>query len=403
MQRRALIVAGAAGAHETVANTLGRFGINEIVDSPTIDMAIETLKREHYDLIVLPLQEITQLHLAALDREIRRGRFTFVIGTAPRSDPDLILRALRAGIHEFLVYPPEPTEFAAAVDRLMRRNPRESKRGEVYALFNSKGGLGTTTIAVNLAAAFARNNPQARVALVDLVVEGGDVRVFLNLRPAYHLGDLIEKLDRVDADLLYSLLTPREGGVWVLPGPDSPEFDDLLDSQTITTMIEHLRSHFAFTVLDCEHHMSERTVAALDQADRILLVTQLTIPALRSVQRSLALFRRLGYPDEKMCVIVNRYHAARRARSGEVLSLKDATDVLKFPIAFTLPNDYRIATQALNLGVPVGEVGEESQLATDFRQLAAKLGGSEPIAEEPLSQNSTSAKLGRLFGRRKGA
>jgi pilus assembly protein CpaE len=286
-----LIVAGAAGPHEAAANILGRFGLNDIEDSPNVDQAIEALRRVHYDLIILPLQDITQLQLAALDREIRRGRFTFIIGTAPKSDPDLILRAMRAGIHEFLVYPPDPTELAAAVDRLMRRNPSDGKRGEVYAVFNSKGGLGTTTIAVNLAAAFARNNPQARVALVDLVVEGGDVRVFLNLRPAYHLGDLIEKLDRVDADLLYSLLTPREGGVWVLPGPDSPEFDDLLDSQTITTMIEHLRSHFAFTVLDCEHHMSERTVSALDLADRILLVTQLTVPALRSVQRSLSLFR----------------------------------------------------------------------------------------------------------------
>ena len=402
MQRRALIVAGSAGPHETAASVLGRFGLNDIEDSPNVDSAIDALRREHYDLIIIPLQDITQLQLAAMDREIRRGRFTFVIGTAPKSDPELILRAMRAGIHEFLVYPPDPTELAGAVDRLMRRNPSDGKRGEVYAIFNSKGGLGTTTIAVNLASAFASNNPQSRVALVDLVVEGGDVRVFLNLKPAYHLGDLIEKLDRVDADLLYSLLTPREGGVWVLPGPDSPEFDDLLDSQTITTMIEHLRSHFAFTVLDCEHHMSERTVAALDQADRILLVTQLTVPALRSVQRTLALFRRLGYPDEKMCVVVNRYHAARRARSGEVLSLKDASDVLKFPISFTLPNDYRTATQALNLGVPVGEVGEPSKLATDFRQLAAKLGGSEPV-EEPDTQHGAGATVRRLFGRRKGA
>jgi Flp pilus assembly CpaE family ATPase len=86
-----------------------------------------------------------------------------------------------------------------------------------------------------------------------------------------------------------------------------------------------------------------------------------------------------------------------------VLSLKDAADVLKFPISFTLPNDYRIATQALNLGVPVGEVGEESKLATDFRQLAAKLGGLEPVIESATGQSTASSTLGRLFGRRKGA
>ena len=132
---------------------------------------------------------------------------------------------------------------------------------------------------------------------MDLVVAGGDVRILLDLKPVYDMGDLVEKLDRIDSDLLHSLLTPSVGGVWALPSPDDAELDTVLDSNAVSAVIEHLKGDFAFTVLDCEHHLSERTLAALDAADRVVIVTELNVPALRSAQRTLALCRRLGLPQ----------------------------------------------------------------------------------------------------------
>src|SRR5574340_392779 len=266
-QRRALIVAGAAG--EDADSVLARFGFAQSEGASSLAAAVEQMHASHYDLVILPLQDLEAVHHASLELEIRKSASTFFIGTAPKPDPDLILRAMRTGVHEFLVYPPDAKDLSAAVDRLMRRNRSEQRRGRVFAVYSAKGGVGTTFIAVNLAHALARIHKDARVALADLVVSNGDVRVMLDLKPAYDLGSLVEKLDRVDAELLYSLLTPHAGGVWALPGPDNPEYEEVIDAATVTTIVEHLRAHFAFSVLDCEHHLSERTLAARSEERRV--------------------------------------------------------------------------------------------------------------------------------------
>jgi pilus assembly protein CpaE len=391
--RKALIVAGAAGSGD-VAGILNRFGFGPPADAPSINAAIARLADDAYDLVILPLQDVDAVQLAALDREIRRGRFMSVVGTAPRADTELILRAMRAGIQEFVIYPPEPQDLTAAVDRLMRRQQVEVRRGHVAAVYSSKGGLGNTSLAVNLAYGFAHNHPDARVSVADLVVAGGDVRVFLNLKPSYDLGDLVAKADRVDADLMYSLLTPCPGGVWALAASDKPELDDVADASAITMIVQQMQAHFAFTVLDCEHYMNERTLAAMDAADTILLVTQLTVPALRSTQRTLAICRRLGYPESKLCVIVNRYP------SGEILTLADAADVLKCEIFWKLPNDYRASALALNKGVPVYDVDPRSKLAWSYQQLAAKLGGALRGGVDNTNGRGGS-RLRQLFGLKK--
>ena len=396
-QRKALIVGGAAGAPDAAKAVLTRFGFGEPSASLDVGTALSELQHQTYDLLVLPLQDVDSLQMAAIERALRAGRLGFALGTAPRAEPDLILRAMRSGIQEFLVYPPDPKDLATALDRLMRRVSGTGQRGVVYALYSGKGGVGTTSIAANLAHALAKGHKDSRVSIADLVVTDGDIRVFLNLKPAYDLGDLVKKLDRVDAELLYSLMTPYREGIWALPGPDNPELDDLLDGSTISTIIEQLRSHFAFTVLDCEHHMSERTLAAMDIADRILLVTQLNVPALRSTQRSLAICRRLGYANEKMCVVVNRY------QSGEVLTLNDATDVLKCEVFWKLPNDYRTAAGALMKGIPVAEFDASSKLAWSYGQLAAKLAGVGEVARNGAHRAGGVRSLRTLLGMKKRA
>ena len=399
MAREALLVAKAAGPEYAAGEVLARFGFTKVHSAETVAQAIEQLRQKHVDLVVLPLDGVADLQLATLEREIRRERYTAVIGTAPKQEPEVMLRAMRAGIQEFLVSPPDPKDFAAAVDRLMRRTQASAENGEVIAVYSAKGGLGVSSVATNLAFGFAKNHPGARTALADMVVGAGDVRVLLNLNPSYDLGDLVAKIDRVDAELLNSLLTPTSAGVWVLPAPDQPEADDAVDANTVTMVIQHLRHNFAFTVLDCEHYLNERTLSALDAADRLVLVTHLIVAALRSTQRTVNLCRRLGYPNEKLCIVVNRW------QSGEVLSPSDAEDVLKAEIFFKLPNDYRVASGALTNGKPISEFEPTSKLAYAYTQLAAKLGGGDHIKTNGAAahQNGSSggSRLKNLFARKR--
>jgi pilus assembly protein CpaE len=387
--RTALIVAGAGGPADVINGLLERFGFGLPVAAPTLAAALARLRTERVDLLVVPVQDLGGVELATLERELRKQRAMYVIGTAPTTDSQLILRAMRAGIHEFLVYPPDPKDMASAVDRLMRRTQGDSKSGMTIAVYSAKGGVGTTSVAVNVAFALAKNRRSDRVALVDMVAGNGDVRVMLNLTPAYDMGDLVKKIDQIDGDLLHSLLTPCPGGVWVLPSSDDPELADTLDAAATAGILDQLDSHFAFTVVDCEHHISERTLGVLDAADQILLVTQLSVPALRGAQRTLGLCRRLGYGDDKVRVVVNR------DKSAEVMTLADAAKALGRAIFCALPNDFRTCAAALTKGQSVTDYDPSSALASSYAQLVARLASLVPAPIVPGRASGNGAHASR--------
>lgn len=389
-QRKALIIGEAVGDHEKAVDVLARFGFKVVEESPTLSAATMSLRNDHYDLVIVPVDKLSSVEMALLEREIRREQ-AMLIGTAPKADPDLILRGMRAGVQEFLVSPPAQTDFAAAIDRLVRRTTTETQRGLVTAVYSSKGGLGTSTVALNLAYAYAKNHPDRRVALADFVIGSGDVRVMLDLKPAYDIGDLVMKVDRVDEELLFAVLTATAGGVWVLPASEKEEVGDMLDATASASILNHLRAHFN-VVVDCEHHMSDRTLSAFDAADRIVVVTQLTVPALRAAKRSIELCERLGYPDSKLFVVVNRFH------SGDVVTPADAKDVLGRDIFWKIPNDYRAFSDALTRGRPITDRDANSSLGKAFTQLAAKLGGtSEGEGQNGAATPSGGTRISRIL------
>ena len=396
MQRRALIVANAAGPPEAVAAALARFGFSRTAHASDRENALAEMRDGHFDLVVFPVDSITPAELLALEREIRKDPATSVIATALSADSDLIVRSMRAGVHEFLLYPPKPEELAGSVERLMRRTRVEAEHGELIAVHSGKGGLGSTSIAINLAQASGALRKDVRAAVVDLVLSGGDVRVFLNLKPTYDLSHLMAKGSQVDAELLNSVLTCCPGGLWALPTGESPEEQDLFDSASVGSILTVLRAQFAVTVVDCDHHLSEATLTALDMAKRIVLVTQLTVPALRSTQRTIGVCRRLGYDDSKLCVVVNRF------QSGDVLPVKDAEDLLQAPIYWKLPNDYKISAASLTKGTPVVLDDPGSRLAKSYVDLVKKLNGTTGLASFPQIQDGSQSRFRKLFGHDKG-
>jgi pilus assembly protein CpaE len=394
MSRQAILV-GAAGENDSgLDQILQRYGYTRITRLASVEEALESMAQQHIDLLLVGIEEVDDLQLAAVERAARRERHMGVIATGPRSDPELMLRAMRAGIQEFLVRPLVVTDLVAAVERLHRRTSPGQTSGSVYAVFSAKGGIGASTLAVNLAYGLSANLPESRVAVVDLAMPGGDIRILLNVKPAYDLGDLAGKIDRLDADLINSVLVPATEGVWVLASPERPESEELVDANVVSHIVQQLRSVFSFSVIDCERELSDRTLAALDAADRIVLLTELKVPAMRSAQRSLGIFRRLGYPNEKICVVINRY------QSGDVVSAAEAADVLKADIFFKIPNDYKAASESATSGIPIAKSHPDSKLAVAYLQLAQKLGGGSLPGAVP--ENGSRSKLRQLFSRRKG-
>ncbi|GJG86427.1 hypothetical protein tb265_16080 [Gemmatimonadetes bacterium T265] len=394
-QRKAIIVGGAAGPQDVANGVLARFGFGPAASPLSVAEATALLRGERYDLVVVPLQNLDAAELAALERELRRYPGAAAIGTAPHADSELIVRGMRFGVQEFLVYPPEPTDFAGAVERIVRRLHTDKHTGVLFAVFSGKGGLGTSSVAANLAFTLAAAQRGGRVGLAELVA-GGDLRVALNLRPHYDVGDLLKKIDQLDAELLQSLMTPCTEGVWVLPAAEDEEVADGLGAAATARLVEQLRGVFPYTVLDCEHHMSDRTLAALDAADRVLLVTQLDVAALHSAKRTLGLFQRLGYADEKIVVVVNRH------QSGGMVTLGDAATVLRRPASASLPNDYHTSSEALTRGVPAVVHAASTELARAYGALAAQLGagGAADGARNGNGKHNghgNTSRLGRIF------
>lgn len=307
-----------------------------------------------------------------LIRSLKRRRPELqIIATGPAAIPELILGAVRAGAVEFLVRPLQSDELDQALDRVLRAADPRAGRGESIAVYSAKGGLGTTTVAVNLAFAMARVDARRRVALVDAVIHGGDVRVFLDIKPAHTIKDVAEDVVKQNGKSLDTLLHAYPGGVWVCADPNLPDEGELLDRASTGAVMTHLTDMFAHTVVDCEHNITDRTLAILDHADRIVMLTHLTVPAVRSLQRTLDLFSRLKYPDTKVVLVVNRYGA-----KGDV-TLADFQKVIQRKILATLPNDYQATVTAAAHGLPVYQAAPKSKFAKALHVLATELTGRE--------------------------
>ena len=396
MSRLALVVSDSGTTDETLELVLQRHGYTRIVHTPTTMQALVTLEQQPVDLLVVPIESVDEGQLAIIDRLNRRERHMAIIATGESTDPGLMLKAMRAGIQEFLVRPIVATELQASLERLARRTTSTVTDGQVFAVFGSKGGVGTSTVAVNLGHALTLAHPEARTAVADFALPGGDVRLLLNVRPPYDLADIAGKIDRIDSDLLHSVMVPAMDRLWVLAAPERPEADEEVDANVSTTVVKQMKTAFNFTVLDCEHRLNDRTLAALDAADRIVLLTELKVPALRAAQRMIGVFRRLGYPNEKLGVVVNRY------QSEDVVSPGEAAEVLKTEIFFRLPNDYPTCSRASTDGVPVAVIAPQSKLAVSYRQLANRIsGGTEQDPRARQSANGSRMTLRTIFTRKR--
>jgi pilus assembly protein CpaE len=394
MGRKAVIVSNDVAIDPTLEKVLQRHGYALTLQT-SIVQALARIEQHPVELLVVSIEDVEESQLALIDRLNRRERHLGIIASGESADPALLMRAMRAGIQEFIVRPVVDSDLTAALERLGRRTVAAVRNGQVFAVFGAKGGVGSSTVAVNLSYALSQLDADTRVGVADFALPGGDIRLLLNVRPAYDIGDIATKIDRIDTDLLHSVMVMSTERLWVLAAPERPEADEEVDANVATTVVRQMRSSFNYTVLDCEHRLNDRSRAARVAADPILLLTELKVPALRASQRMIGVFRRLGYPNEKLGVVVNRY------QSEDVVSPSEAAEVLKTEIFFRLPNDYPTCSRASTDGVPVGLLAPQSKLANAYRQLAVRLSGAGDDVGGLHVGNGSRLNLRSIFQRKR--
>ena len=286
--------------------------------------------------------------------------------------PEFLMRAMRAGVREVLPAPAAPADVLAALRRQLRKRAPTAivpaaRHGEVLALVSCKGGSGATFIAANLAHLLAAGG-QRSVALIDMNLQFGDAALFVSSEtPVSNVADVARNISRLDADLLRSSMSEVAPGLWVLAAPDDPAHAADVTPQHVHQIIELAREMFDFVIIDAGRSLSSVTLKALDLADQVYAVLQLTLPFIRDGKRLRNVFRSLDYPAKKIHWIVNRH------QKDSQFTVDDLKKTLAIEQVITLPNHYEAVAASVNQGVPVERVAPNSTIARSLRELAENI------------------------------
>ncbi len=308
---------------------------------------------------------------------------TAIISVARETSADLILQSLRAGAREFLRLPISADELRTVLDRIGEfcadQGEAPKKSGRMTAVFSSKGGCGTSFIATNIAACAT-----TRTLLVDLNLESGDLGLYLGLDPKRSIADMIAHRGVLDNELISAYVAPHSPNLHLLAAPKEVDPVDKMKPEYVFELLQRLRECYDHIVIDPQHTFDAVTMTALDQSDKIVLVLTLDIPAIRSAKRALQFFDKVGYPRTKILIFVNRW-----SKQFD-LDLHQVEEFLGGPVMGSLPSDYQMVVNSINMGTPLVESDSSSKIARGIVRVANALAAETPETGEPKPKRSWS-------------
>jgi pilus assembly protein CpaE len=321
-----------------------------------------------------------------------------VVMMSVQGEADYLRRSMLAGAREFLVKPFSSDELTASIRQVYTREQEKQSRrattpvlvpgapssvgdkdGQIVAIFSPKGGVGRTTIAVNMAIAAATELGQS-VCLMDASFQFGDVGVLLNLDPKNKsIADLVPELEAGPLESLDTFVINHSSGIRVLLAPPTPEMAELITPMVVKRVLEGLRKDHDLVVVDCTSWFNETTLAILDAADVVLTVLSLEITSIKNMRLFLEVADQLGYEQSKVKLVLNR------ADSSLGIRVTDVENSIGRKVEHTIVSDGRSVVYALNRGVPFFLSNRETQVSLDILRLANSVAGdrSTETAEEP--------------------
>ncbi|MCA9113902.1 MAG: AAA family ATPase [Planctomycetaceae bacterium] len=326
------------------------------------------------DIALVSLDADAARGLALVARLTQEAPGCSVLVISSSQEGSLILQAMRNGAREFLSFPLRLDDFLAALDRIEssqggRSGGGQVRSSQVITVAGVGGGVGCTSLAINLACSLAAN-PNHSVAVIDLDLALGDADVWLDIIPDYTIQDVAENITRLDYSLLKRSLTRHECGAFLLPRPVQLENATPITADEIRRVIALLRATFTHLVIDVSKNYGALDLAAMDVSDTVLLVTQLDLPCLRNVVRVMQHFDQQDGLSEKIRVVVNRL-----GLEDTQISLSKALETIGREISWQIPNDYATMVESRNNGVPLCVQAPKARLTRSIEQLAQTLGG----------------------------
>jgi pilus assembly protein CpaE len=330
------------------------------------------------DLLIMEIGENLQEELHQVRMIQESGKVGGVCLTSGRNDPNLLIEVLRAGAKEFIPQPIQADEVRRSLTSLKDKfkaapsQRRKGKLGQIISVVGSKGGVGTTTVAVNLATSLINSPAVESVALIDMNLLFGEVPLFLDIKPHFNWGKVAENIARLDSTYLMSILTKHSSGISVLPSPTGLDVGEAADPSVVEKLLPLMREEFDYIVVDSGQSMDPMSLKLLQLSDTALVVCIPSLPCLINVRRLLDTFANLGYPrEENTQIVMNRHH------KKSVISLKEAREGINKEISWTIPNDYQATMAAINQGKALSAIASGEEITKRFEELAAKFAKRE--------------------------
>ena len=377
-------------------------------DDPNVQRLLQyTLKQEGYEVVIaadgaegfrlwgaeapdlilldvmLPKLDGYQVATKIRTEEGATGHVPIIMLTAER-EVEQKVRGLRAGADDYLIKPFHPAELMARIKSLLARfAPQETlvgrpPLGRVLALYGAKGGVGTTTIAINAAIALHRELGR-KVALVDGNLQFGDHRVFLDLGlDKKSIVDVVSA-PTIDQDLVRQVMVKHDSGVDLLLAPPSPETAELVTQDHMPVILDLLRGLYDYVVVDIDKRLDDINLGILESADTMFVVMTADLSCLKNVRLVLETIGHLGYENSKVQLVLNRSNAF----TG--INVKNAEGALKRTIDHQIVNEYRGAISALNSGAPFMFTKADSLLGRSLLDFA-RVVDKAPAAAQAAAQ-----------------
>lgn len=385
---KALMISRDVQLHEEVAaQGAARMPVLRLLERrASLREAVERALPEPPELVIVDASDIDAEEAELFERLARLYPLAVLMLLTRGQQHDVLIRAMRAGMREVLQLPLVHKALHEAMDRVdIQAGVTQQRDGKVLAFISCKGGSGATFLATNFAYALA-TLAGCKVLLIDLHGQFGDATLYVSdQKPSMTLSDICAQIARMDGAFLASCLVHVTPNFGVLAAADDPAHKVDMQPDHMDRILAVARQHYDYIVLDVGRQIDALSLRALDGADAIYPVLQLALPDIRDARRLLDIFRSLGYPAERLRLIVNRY-----AKGGR-LHLADLEQALGAEVVHTVPNDYLAATDSVNQGVPLLQLSRSSAVARSLAELV------EQVTKRRVTQSRS--LFDRIFSR----
>jgi pilus assembly protein CpaE len=334
---------------------------------------IDTDDPRRPDLLVLDIEKNPETTLDKIDSTIKTEKVDEVFVLSGFTDSNTLMRAMRIGIKEFIPLPVDDREITEALKRFLERNQVKvvteyKKPGKIITVLGSKGGVGTTTIAVNLAVSLGDIKKDNSIALIDLNFAFGEIPLFLDISPKFHWGEITKNINRLDNTFLMNIFSDYQQNLKILPSPAYLNGHKSASPEVMQRILGQMTTMFDYILIDGGQSQDDSILKAIQMSESVLMISILSLPCLNNTQKIITSLADLGYSEQKnIKFVINRYTPKSE------IQIADAEQGVGKEVFWKIPNDYKTTMAAINQGKPLKIVAPGSGIAKNFTKLAEKI------------------------------